>query len=174
MALKGQIPWNKGKQLSEKHRHGLSLSHIGNRQTEDTKEKIALNNARYWLGKKRPEAKEWLIHFPKGNIPWNKGLAWERMRGENNPRWKGGVYLTARMASMATVEYKNWRRAVFARDDYRCMFCGERGIELQADHIYSWKEFPRLHYKLENGQTLCRNCHIKKTSYERTGMLAMI
>ena len=53
------------------------------------------------------------------------------------------------------------------RDNYRCMFCGEiKKGEMQADHIFSWKNFYRLRYFLENGQTLCRECHKIKTKFE--------
>jgi hypothetical protein len=58
-----------------------------------------------------------------------------------------------------SLEYKLWREAVFSRDDYRCFDCGERGGDLQAHHIYPFATFPRLRFMVENGITLCVECH---------------
>ena len=58
-------------------------------------------------------------------------------------------------------EYKEWREKVFARDDYTCCNCGERGRRLNAHHILSYANFPELRYDVENGITLCEECHKK-------------
>ena len=93
--------------------------------------------------------------------PWNKGKEWKEIQGENHWNWKGGV--TA-IRQKRDHKHGQWRIAVFERDDYRCLDCGERGIYLEANHIYSWKEYPRLRYELDNGETLCRACHRVKTN----------
>lgn len=56
-------------------------------------------------------------------------------------------------------EYKAWRKAVFERDNYSCFNCGERGVDLNAHHIYSYARYPELRTRLENGITLCKECH---------------
>ena len=61
---------------------------------------------------------------------------------------------------------QRWRKAIFQRDDYRCLDCGERGGELNADHIFPFSKYPRLRFMLENGQTLCKNCHKQKTKMD--------
>lgn len=58
-------------------------------------------------------------------------------------------------------EYKEWRKNVFERDDYTCRHCGEKGCRLNAHHILSYANFPELRYELENGITLCEDCHKK-------------
>ena len=58
--------------------------------------------------------------------------------------------------------YKNWRISVFQRDNFTCQACGERGGELNADHIKPFAYFPELRLELSNGRTLCVDCH-KKT-----------
>jgi 5-methylcytosine-specific restriction endonuclease McrA len=64
-------------------------------------------------------------------------------------------------------EMKEWRTAVFKRDDYTCQMCGERGAYLEADHIKPFAFFPELRFDLSNGRTLCRECHDKtKMSYK--------
>lgn len=65
---------------------------------------------------------------------------------------------------MGQIEYKNWRTAVFRRDDYRCQICNERGGRLQADHIVPWCESVELRYSIENGRTLCVSCHNQVTA----------
>lgn len=80
-------------------------------------------------------------------------------RGSLNPNWRGGSYRTERQSAMATWQYREWRMAVFRRDDFTCQSCGERGGTLNADHIRPWSKFPDLRYELNNGRTLCVNCH---------------
>jgi len=99
---------------------------------------------------------------------WNKGLKnpalSNRQRGENNPNWKGGVSSENEKFRKTTV-YKNWRIAVFERDDYTCQACGNRGGKLHADHELPFAEFPDLRLEILNGRTLCVPCHIKTDSY---------
>jgi len=62
----------------------------------------------------------------------------------------------------STSKYKQWRQKVFKRDNYTCQKCGKRGGEIHAHHIKSFKSFPKLRYKTDNGLTLCVECHKKK------------
>lgn len=83
--------------------------------------------------------------------------------GDNNPNWRGGR-TTGRKSEMSKKEYKQWRAAVFTRDDYTCQMCYARGGDLNADHILPWAHYPKLRYELDNGRTLCLACH--KTTYK--------
>lgn len=60
---------------------------------------------------------------------------------------------------MSTARYKEWRKAVFTRDDFTCINCGKRGGWLEADHIKPWAWYIDLRYVVDNGRTLCKNCH---------------
>jgi len=61
------------------------------------------------------------------------------------------------------VRLKEWRLNILKRDNYQCVECRcNRKRLLEVHHIKSQKEYPRLIYDLENGQTLCVYCHIKK------------
>ena len=121
----------------------------GKKMSEETKKKISevkkKNPTRYWLGK------------PRYN-----------MRGTNSNFWTGVNHKTERRKAMESLEYKNWRRSVFTRDNYACVQCGTKGNEgayLQADHIKMWAFYPELRYDLNNGRTLCLECHKKTPTY---------
>ena len=61
-----------------------------------------------------------------------------------------------------TKKYKQWRLGVYERDNYTCVECGKRGLELNAHHIKQWAHYKGLRFSLENGITLCVDCHKKK------------
>lgn len=90
--------------------------------------------------------------FKKGNIPAN---------------YKGGT-VEERRKNRNTEEYKSWRTAVFTRDNFRCQWCGIRGVEIHADHIKPYHEFPKLRLSVKNGRTLCVECDRKRTKVQMT------
>lgn len=58
-------------------------------------------------------------------------------------------------------EYSTWRNNVFQRDEYTCQSCGQVGGELNAHHIKEYKKHKELRLDLNNGTTLCKECHKK-------------
>ena len=45
-----------------------------------------------------------------------------------------------------------------------CFDCGEfKSGRMEVNHIYSWKDYPRLRYELLNLEVLCKDCHKVKT-----------
>jgi hypothetical protein len=90
------------------------------------------------------------------------------MDGANNPNWKGGI-TPVNQKIRASDEYRAWRLAVFKRDKYTCVWCGQVGGKLHADHIKSFADFPELRLVLSNGRTLCIECHKKTDSYLSKG-----
>lgn len=77
----------------------------------------------------------------------------------DNPLWKGGAR-EQRKREMQGYKYRDWRTAVFTRDNWTCQCCGVRGVYLEADHIKPWCAFPDLRYEIDNGRTVCRPCHM--------------
>ena len=60
-----------------------------------------------------------------------------------------------------TPEYCEWRTTVYERDDYSCQECGQKGGKLNAHHIVPWSVSEEKRFDLDNGQTLCYECHVK-------------
>ena len=116
--------------------------------SEETRAKMSMA----LKGKSRPEKIG--VKFPYKERPSMS----VRMKGDKNPNWKGGKG-TERHKLMQQKEYILWRTAVFVRDDYTCQNCLLRCIELNADHIKPWALYPELRYAIDNGRTLCVDCH---------------
>lgn len=58
-------------------------------------------------------------------------------------------------------EYIEWRKAVYERDNFKCQECGKHG-RLEAHHIKPWHSHPLLRFDINNGITLCEECHKAK------------
>lgn len=105
-------------------------------------------------------------HYSKGKkLPNRSGKnhpLWGKvrpdMRGKNNPLWKGGVAVINRGIRLS-YDYSHWRKEVFNRDDFTCQECGVRGVFLHAHHIKSFAEHSALRLEVDNGITLCKECH---------------
>lgn len=78
---------------------------------------------------------------------------------EKHPQWKGGVSLTNERARNST-KLRKWREKVYRRDNYICQHCGDTG-HLHAHHIEEWAENKDKRFDVDNGLTLCIDCHGK-------------
>jgi len=93
-------------------------------------------------------------HFPKGRIPWNKGLK-GFLGGEKHYKWKGG----------RGGWLNNW---IKERDNHTCQNCDLHDPEvMEVDHIIPKSVDVLLANERTNLVTLCANCHLKKTNKER-------
>jgi hypothetical protein len=60
--------------------------------------------------------------------------------------------------------YKSWRLSVYKRDGFKCQMpkgrksCGKKR-KIQAHHIKKWSTASSLRFYIENGITLCWDCH---------------
>lgn len=82
--------------------------------------------------------------------------------GEKNRMWKGGITEIS-WGFYLTNEYKIWKRKVKERDGC-CVLCGSKE-RLEADHIRPRSLYPELKLDINNGRTLCRDCHKKTDTY---------
>ena len=64
-------------------------------------------------------------------------------------------------------EYKEWRFAVFERDNFTCQICHKSGCQLEAHHIERWVDNVARRFDVTNGITLCKECHRKLHGKER-------
>lgn len=102
--------------------------------------------------------------------------------GEDNSNWKGGVKT---LYSMAQSLLRPWRVKILNRDNHQCQTCGEienlnvhhlrlfkdirdlvieRNPDLTVENYKDRKTLARLiadEHQLNDGTTLCRNCHLK-------------
>ena len=107
----------------------------------------------------------------------------DKIRGINNASWKGGVTKLKNKIRMLP-EYAIWRTEVYKRDNYTCCHCGNRSskgnkIILNCDHITPLSKIVeeyniasieeaiscKLLWNIENGRTLCYDCHLKTETY---------
>jgi hypothetical protein len=100
----------------------------------------------------------------------------ENVSGENSHLWKKDrSTLTEPFKAQIVylLEYNDWRRHVFNRDDYTCQRCDIVGGDLHAHHIMSFSKIINsydittvdeakecaLLFSIDNGITLCIDCH---------------
>lgn len=84
----------------------------------------------------------------------------ETNKGDGNPRWNPDLTEEERENGRNNPEYVEWTQKVFRRDSYTCKKCGgsESGT-LNAHHILSYKDHKGLRTCIDNGVTLCIECH---------------
>lgn len=164
--------WKKGEhpfpELEFKKGHPKTKGFTGHHQTEKQKRIVSEANKGRIVSQ---ETCKKLSIFQLGPKHWN---------------WKGGI-TPLNIQIRNSIEYKQWRRLVYRRDNYTCQTCGikaQKGlgkrVKLEIHHLV---DFPsilneiryayldrKLTYKralkykflwdLENGITSCQSCHI--------------
>lgn len=124
---------------------------LGFKHSLETRKKLSLAK----LGKPRP----YLVG--KKFTDEHRRKISESHKGAKCYRWKGGITKLKHRG----IEYKIWRSNVFTRDNWVCKTCGVRGGKLEAHHIKSWANYPELRFDIENGITLCVECHKLTDNY---------
>lgn len=89
--------------------------------------------------------------------------------GPKSHFWKGGI-TDRNHKRRSGIEYREWRKNVYERDNYTCQICGARScagknVFLNADHIKPWALYPELRFDVSNGRTLCLDCHKKTDTF---------
>jgi NUMOD3 motif. len=151
------IAWNKGIQHTPETRAKIK---------EARKHQVFSPETRKKLSDMRKGKPNGLLGFKHTEETKNKmseshqGL----FQGEKNPNWKGGI-TPERVKAWHSEQYKQWRTAVFERDYYTCIWCKQVGGRLNADHILPWAIHPEWRFEINNGRTLCVDCHRKTNTY---------
>ena len=105
-----------------------------------------------------------LANRPKGEArELISRMASAKYQGVSLDEWQG--YLTPEQSRIrGSKEYLDWRVSVFKRDDYRCQCCGDKShaghpVTLHAHHLENFAHNENLRFDIDNGITLCKNCH---------------
>ena len=118
-----------------------------------------------YFGKSSPAlGKRWKCRpslIPRGG----RGIPRLSMQAAHHPNWQGGV-TPINKKERNKLEYKLWREAIFKRDNYTCVLCGAKDKYFNADHIKPFSLYPELRLSLDNGRTLCIECHEKTDTYK--------
>lgn len=183
------IPWNKGKHTGLVPRSVFKKGHISwNKGILGFM--VGPNKGKKFSKSTIDKLRSSHLGFTPSLITRRK-LSEVARRGDKSNLWKGGINnLTNQIRGC--FEYGIWKSEVFCRDDYTCQECGDNGGgNLNSHHIKRFsdilKEFLReynrfspvddkeilvrlsLSYKpfwdINNGITLCEECHSKTDSY---------
>lgn len=142
-------PWKKDKTCTKECKAKLiSKNMLGKKKSEEHCKNISA------ALKASEKAKK--TQFKKGQ----ENPAYGRNQtGLANSNWKGGITNTnqKRRNDPKLIE---WRKKVFERDCYTCQDCGAKGY-LHAHHVVPFSEDYSKAFDVDNGKTLCVECHEK-------------
>jgi len=136
--------------LSEETKKKLSIAFKGKKRPPFSEEhRRKLSEAKkggkcYWYGKHRSEE--------------IKKKMSEAEMGEKNHNWQGGISSESTRIRMG-IDWRLWREAVFARDNWTCQKCKKKGGKLTPHHIQNFAQYPELRFAIDNGITFCEKCH---------------
>ena len=140
-AARGTI---KQRAADPKRNRKISLAHRGKIVSLETRRKLSRSL------RASPKARR--LQFKKGKRNPAYGTS---NKGAKNHGWKGGSSWY-------------WKRWILKRDNYTCRKCGFRDPEImELDHIIPKVARRDLELSPKNMQTLCPNCHAKKTLRDR-------
>jgi len=132
--------------------------------TEETKRKMSETRTGKPSHPQSEEARKKISEANKGKIPYIMTETIRKKKSELNKGdkcnfWKGGITSINLIIRMG-IDFRLWREAVFARDNWTCQRCKKRGKRLCSHHIQNFSQFPELRFAIDNGITFCRECHV--------------
>jgi len=170
-ALKGRMP--KNIDLIKGFNKGKHIVHSGSFKnghpsywTDETKKIVSEmfkgNKSPNWTGKSICKCGKKKTHSAKNCMSCSSKIN----RGELHHLWKGGTRKINNERNDSA--YQNWVKKVKKRDNWKCRMenkdCNGYCI---VHHILSWRDYPELRYKINNGITLCQAHHPLKRAEEK-------
>jgi hypothetical protein len=146
---------NKGSKHTEEHKKKISESCKGRQASEETKKKLSEAKK----GKTFSEEHKRHMSESKKGCHYSKKRAQETPIDSDDPNWKDETFGESNLIRYSE-EYKEWRKAVYRSDGWKCSICGSRE-QICAHHIKTFANFPDLRLNVENGITLCRKHHLE-------------
>lgn len=169
----------KGYKQSEEHKRKIgqtnSIILLGRKMPEEIKGKIskALKGRKVIWGDKisqahkgkpkSPQHIENMSRSKKGKKSYERTNEIRRKfsdnrRGNNGSNWRGGITPENKRIRNG-IEFRLWREAVFARDNWICQKYGIKGGNLHPHYIQNFSQFPELRFAIDNGITLSEKAH---------------
>ena len=149
-----KFPNRKKITFTQEHKDNIRRAHLnkikngfvfgGHKQTLETRTKISQK-----------------LNGIERSIETRKKMSMSAKRGKDSFLWKGGVCnknAQKRRQIEKSIEYRLWRFSVLNRDNKTCIWCGCKQ-NLHVDHIKPFYLYPELRFAIDNGRTLCIDCH---------------
>lgn len=179
-----------GRKLSDEHRKKLCEAsrhlkpNLGKKLSLESRKKLSVSLKKYYasggihpnLGKKaslETRKKLSLARMGKIRTPETREKIRESKLGCRNPNWKNGISTQTKLIK-ESARYRSWRESVVRRDEWTCVWCKkiqgwdkekQQQVKIHADHIKPFALFPELRFDINNGRTLCVDCHRKTPTY---------
>jgi len=136
---------------TDEKKEKISKIHKGRKCGEETKTKMRENNWTHCdrCDEIRLEISERMLG--KNNPMFGKF-------GNKNPGWNPKLTDEERKKQHCVIGISRWRKEVKKRDNHTCQCCGSKKL-LHAHHINNFRDFKEQRTDVNNGITLCFECH---------------
>lgn len=124
---------------------------------EKKSEKISGKNNKNWKGG-LPYCNDCGKQLSSRRFKFCKSCSYKKRLGQNAPNWNFELTDIERKIGHKIPGINRWRKQVKERDNHNCQKCGSKE-NLHAHHINNFSDFKKQRIDVDNGITLCFNCH---------------